>query len=126
MSLLYEPSSEPSTLLLVGQIMVLREGESMARWLVCRLNPAHRDAGAGGFVSAVRTPNREYRIPNNEYRIPNTESQIPKPKTRNQRPEARDPKRKTRNPNPEFRHPKLESPPTAILALGVRLRRTNS
>ncbi|KAJ1481917.1 hypothetical protein T484DRAFT_2692864 [Baffinella frigidus] len=35
------------------EIMVLREGESMARWLVCRLNPAHRDVGAGGFVSAV-------------------------------------------------------------------------
>ena len=35
------------------EVMELREGESMARWLVCRLNPAHRDVSASGMVGAV-------------------------------------------------------------------------
>ena len=33
--------------------MSFKEGDSMARWLVCRLDPASKDAPAAGLVTSL-------------------------------------------------------------------------
>lgn len=35
------------------EIMVFKEGDSMSRWLVCRLDPSSKDAPAGGLVGGI-------------------------------------------------------------------------
>jgi len=36
-----------------AEIMELKEGDSMARWLVCRLDPASKDAPTGGLTGGI-------------------------------------------------------------------------